>query len=628
MRRRGFTLLEILAAMMIVLILAGVVALVASRFTDTLADRDASSNLDRVVLAQRVWASKNFSWADGTVSLPVGRGISLTNGVSTGPRVVSIGQEEGVRLGLAVLSSSGTCIAKYLDDPLTSRLETWVDLDDSLPCSGQAALLAGASLVIDVGTTVPVTTTVATTVAPPVTTVPPTVPGAPTAVSATVAATTATVTFTPGPENGSPVTGFTVTCVSGNGGTTRSATGPGSPIGVPDLSTPVSSANPITYTCTVVATNAVGDSVPSAPSNSIAPYTVPLAPGALTASPGTGVDYDKVTVSWTAPSDRGAVVTSYGLELSTSASFAGASTVANVSSPTTLTGLAGNTLYYVRVRATNLAGPGAWASTSALTVPAAPTLTVSCPQGYNASNVLVNALTNGCSVTTSTASGATIDGVVAGPGGYSRTFTSASYTATGVPLANSVDSPMLFNARLCNASGCGPFPELFGLARSAVPQPGVPTVTKGACAFGYCLVDIVAAHAWTYEVNLWGGPSTGVLRCYDVVCSGDGTGTWPVGFDGSRYYSEKPNQTSNTRTFHVQDSCGGLGGCTRTLMIPQGTWIRVAGTNGFRAGAPAGWPNSGWCVPPNVSTEPATATCNWTTGPGVADYRGGYIYIN
>jgi len=61
------------------------------------------------------------------------------------------------------------------------------------------------------------------------------------------------------------------------------------------------------------------------------------------------------------------------------------------------------------------------------------------------------------------------------------------------------------------------------------------------------------------------------------------------------------------------------------MLVPQGTWIRVAGTNGFATGALAGWPNSGWCVP--NGGEPLASTCDWTTGPGVAAGRGGYTQV-
>ena len=98
-------------------------------------------------------------------------------------------------------------------------------------------------------------------------TVPPTVPGAPQSVTARANGTTAEVRFSaPVSDGGSPITGYTARCASSNGGVTRQAQGPASPVYVPKLS------GGKTYTCTVWATNAVGTGPPSAPS---APFRVP-----------------------------------------------------------------------------------------------------------------------------------------------------------------------------------------------------------------------------------------------------------------------------------------------------------------------------------------------------------------
>jgi hypothetical protein len=111
----------------------------------------------------------------------------------------------------------------------------------------------------------------------------PTVPDAPTGVSAIMpTAGQATVTFTPPTsDGGSAITGYTVT--SSPEGIT--ATGGASPIIVTGL------GNGITYTFTVVATNAVGDSAASSASNSVS-FT-----GTLTRQSFTTVG----TTSWTAP---------------------------------------------------------------------------------------------------------------------------------------------------------------------------------------------------------------------------------------------------------------------------------------------------------------------------------------
>jgi hypothetical protein len=92
--------------------------------------------------------------------------------------------------------------------------------------------------------------------------IPSTVPGAPTIGTATAGNAQATVTFTaPGSNGGSAITGYTVT--SSPGGVT--GTGTGSPITVTGLT------NGTSYTFTVIATNANGNSAASAASNSVVP---------------------------------------------------------------------------------------------------------------------------------------------------------------------------------------------------------------------------------------------------------------------------------------------------------------------------------------------------------------------
>ena len=84
-----------------------------------------------------------------------------------------------------------------------------------------------------------------------------------------MSSTTASISFTaPVNTGGSPITGYTVTSTPGN----ITATGTASPITVTGLT------NGTSYTFTVHATNAAGNSVESTPSNSVTPSTVPGAP--------------------------------------------------------------------------------------------------------------------------------------------------------------------------------------------------------------------------------------------------------------------------------------------------------------------------------------------------------------
>ena len=68
------------------------------------------------------------------------------------------------------------------------------------------------------------------------------------------------VTFKAPAANGSPITGFTAKCTSGNGGATGSKSGAKSPITVTGLTAGKN------YRCRVLATNARGAGSPSGPS--------------------------------------------------------------------------------------------------------------------------------------------------------------------------------------------------------------------------------------------------------------------------------------------------------------------------------------------------------------------------
>ena len=106
----------------------------------------------------------------------------------------------------------------------------------------------------------------------------PTAPGSPTGVSAAAGDGSATVSWTAPADGGSPITAYTVT--SSPGGKTAGTSGATS-VTVPGLT------NGTAYTFTVVATNGVGGSAPSAPSNSVTPVAVTTTGQSNTAEGGT-----------------------------------------------------------------------------------------------------------------------------------------------------------------------------------------------------------------------------------------------------------------------------------------------------------------------------------------------------
>ncbi|MBL8245556.1 MAG: endonuclease, partial [Rhodanobacteraceae bacterium] len=143
---------------------------------------------------------------------------------------------------------------------------------------------------------------------------PATVPDAPTSPVATAGHQRVTVAFTPPVNNGgSAITSYTATC----GG--QSQSGPASPITVTGLT------NGVQVTCTVVATNSVGNSLPSGASNAVTPApTAPDAPTAVVATRGDG----QVIVAFSPPlNDGGSAVQNYTATCGTQSGIAGASPV-------------------------------------------------------------------------------------------------------------------------------------------------------------------------------------------------------------------------------------------------------------------------------------------------------------
>jgi hypothetical protein len=188
--------------------------------------------------------------------------------------------------------------------------------------------------------------------------VPNTVPDAPVRPTATAGNARVTVTFAAPFDGGSPITGYSVVCVSSNGGAPGTASGSGSPIGVGGL------ANGKSYRCRVSASNVNGPGPVSPASPAVVPSSVPSAPSRPSVVAGNG----KVKVSFGAPFDGGRAITSYKATCHSSNGGGSASAVGS-GSPLTVTALTNGKTYLCYVNAHNANGPGHWSVASAPVVP-------------------------------------------------------------------------------------------------------------------------------------------------------------------------------------------------------------------------------------------------------------------
>jgi hypothetical protein len=199
---------------------------------------------------------------------------------------------------------------------------------------------------------------------------PPTVPAAPTGVSATGGNASATVSWTAPANGNSSITSYTVTPYIGSTAQ-PTTTVTGNP--APATATVTGLTNGTAYTLTVTATNAVGTSVASGPSNAVTPsnLTVPGAPTAVSATAGNA----SATVSWTAPANGNSTITSYTVTPYIGSTAQPTTTVTGNPAPTTatVTGLTNGTPYTFTVTATNAIGSGPPSAASNVVTPIAPT---------------------------------------------------------------------------------------------------------------------------------------------------------------------------------------------------------------------------------------------------------------
>jgi hypothetical protein len=310
-----------------------------------------------------------------------------------------------------------------------------------------------------------------------------TVPDAPSAVTAMAGVGQATVSWTaPHSTGGSPLTGYVVVpSVSGVLGAAMMVTDPAA------TSTTVTGlTNGVTYTFTVAATNALGTSAASAPSNPVMPVaaqSVPDAPTAVQASGGVA----RATVTWSLPVNNGGspltafVITPYlGATALSPVRIEGGALTQGV-----VMGLTNGMAYTFTVAAINTIGTSAASAHSNAVTPAANATVPGAPTGVTAvsagpSKIQVSwtpptdnggsALT-GYSVSPSTGGSALPSVMVVGGSltsaliwgltdGTSYTFTVSAINGVGPSSASMASNAASPGALSCSVQGFPSVPEL------------------------------------------------------------------------------------------------------------------------------------------------------------------------
>ena len=372
---------------------------------------------------------------------------------------------------------------------------------------------------------------------------PATRPSPPTNVTGTPGNTIANVSWTAPSNGGSPITSYTVTAFNqgetGGGQVTSTVTGSPPPTSL----TVTGLTNGNSYAFSVVATNAVGPSQPSALSSAVVPGTLPSAPTNVSATAGMG----SATISWTAPSDGGSPITSYVITpyVGTAAQVA---TTINGSPPTTTATVAvtNGTTYTFTVSAVNGVGAGpASAPSNAVTpfgqtVPGAPTGVTGSPGDSSAVVSWSAPATNG---------GSPITSYVVTP--FAGTNAQPATTVGGSPPATSTvvsgltnGTAYTFSVNAVNAVGTGPT----STASAPVTPQAPPAAPSGVFATSG---NGVASVSWTAPSS--GSPITG----YTVTPYVGGNPQTPTTLAGSPPVTSTvvPGLTNGTTyTFRVSAS--------------------------------------------------------------------------
>ena len=415
-----------------------------------------------------------------------------------------------------------------------------------------------------------------------------------------------TLTWTAPSDNGSTITGYTVTpspacsscaglSVSGN---------PTSP------STVIAGLTQGTsYTFTVTATNSIGNSNPSSASNSVTAASVPDAPVIVSQTANTD---GTVGLTWLAPADNGAAITSYIVTPDPACSSCSGLTSAGTSA--TIGGLTYGNSYTFTVSATNVAGMGPSSASSPAvvpaTVPAAPTGVTATDQADGSISVSWTAPSdNGASITGYTVS---VSPACTGCTGFTATGTWTNVAGLSVGTAYT------FTVTATNVQGTGSA----SIASNSVLAAAVPDAPTGVS--GTANTDGSVDLSWTAPAGN-GAIITGYTVTPNPACSAC-TGLTVSGSPAAAAAHITGFQLGTTYTFTVTatnaagSSPASTGSNTLTPTAPPGSissptpTLNPDGTMTLTWTAPAdnGLPITGYIV----TASPACSACTGLTVAG------------
>lgn len=338
----------------------------------------------------------------------------------------------------------------------------------------------------------------------------PAAPGKP--VVSSVQSRTVVLSWTPPSDNGSRITGYTVSSFAGNyikqcASTTCTLDG---------------LTNNVEYNFTVTATNKVGTSDPSVPSETARPDVRPDTPAPPTLTFGDR----SLSVAWSAPRTEGSPIESYTLEISPAPPSGIVQKTGVGGTSLVWEGLENGASYQVRVRAHNRApDPSAFSPWSAAMVPAAPPAAPNAP-----STKLLSPVGDQAQIEVSwnqpADNGDRISGYelrVKQGSSVVRTIPVPAGQTTQAVTVDASTTSYTFDVRATNKAGAGAYSDSSAPRRGVTP-PGAPTGV--AASEGDNTVGV------TWQAGSSGGASAGEIRYEYSVNGGGWNSSWAAGGSG------------------------------------------------------------------------------------------------